>query len=87
VLEELKLQVEIAVPPDGTSILKGVQDDVNPLVGLTELEMVTLPLNPETLESVTLDWPDEPVKNTTVLGLEAIVKSGGMNTRTITIAE
>ena len=49
--------------------------------------MVRLPWNPETLESVTLDWPDDPVKNTTLLGLEAIVKSGGMNTLTITVAE
>jgi len=64
-----------------------VQDAVNPLVGLTELEMVRLPLNPEMLAIVMLDRPDEPVKNTTVLGLEAIVKSGGMNTLTTTVAE
>ena len=86
-IEELKLQVEIVEPPDGTSTLEGAQDDDNPLEGLTELEIVRLPLNPETLASVTLDWPDEPVKNTTVLGLEAIVKSGGMNTLTTTVAE
>jgi len=57
------------------------------LVGLTVVEMVRLLLNPEMLAIVTLDRPDEPVKNTTVLGLEAIVKSGGMNTLTTTVAE
>ncbi len=87
VFEELKLHAEVAEPPDGICIFDGVQDAVNPFVGLTVLEMVRLPLNPETLASVTLDWPDEPVKNTTVLGLEAIVKSGGMNTLTTTVAE
>ena len=86
-IEELKLQVEIAEPPDGTSTLEGAQDDDNPLEGLTELEIVRLPLNPEMLESVTLDWPDEPVEKMTVLGLDVIVKSGGMNTLTITVAE
>ena len=79
--------MENAEPPDGICILDGVQDVVNPLVGLTELEMVRLPLNPEMLAIVMLDRPDEPVKNTTVLGLEAIVKSGGMNTLTTTVAE
>ena len=79
--------MEIAEPPDGICIFDGVQDVVNPLVGLTVLEMVRLPLNPEMLATVTLDRPDEPVKNTTVLGLEAIVKSGGMNTLTKTVAE
>jgi len=87
VFEELKLHVEIAEPPDGICIFDGVQDAVNPFVGLTELEMVRLPLNPEMLAIVTLDRPDEPVKNTTVLGLEAIVKSGGMNTLTTIVAE
>jgi len=87
VFEELKLHVEIAEPPDRICIFDGVQDAVNPLVGLTELEMVRLPLNPEMLAIVTLDRPDEPVKNTTVLGLEAIVKSGGMNTLTTIVAE
>jgi len=87
VFEELKPHVEIAEPPDRICIFDGVQDAVNPLVGLTELEMVRLPLNPEILASVTLDRPDEPVKNTTVLGLEAIVKSGGINTLTTIVAE
>ena len=85
--EELKLHAEVAEPPDRICIFDGVQDAVNPLVGLTELEMVRLPLNPEMLAIVMLDRPDEPVKNTTVLGLEAIVKSGGMNTLTKTVAE
>ena len=58
-----------------------------PFEGLTELETVRLPLNPETLARVTLDWPDEPVKNMTVLGFEVIVKSGGMNTLTVTATE
>ena len=87
VIEELKLQVEIAEPPDGTSTFDGAHELVSPLEGLTELEMVRLPLNPEMLERVTLDWPDEPVENMTVLGFDVIVKSGGMNTLTITVAE
>ena len=81
------MHVEIAGPPDRICTFDGVQDAVNPLLGLTMLETVRLPLNPETLPNVTLDRPDEPVKNTTVLGLEAIVKSGGMNTLTTTVAE
>jgi len=86
-IEELKLQVEIDEPPDGTRSFEGAHELVNPFEGLTELERVRLPLNPEMLARVTLDWPDEPVEKMTVLGLDVIVKSGGVNTLTITVAE
>lgn len=55
VIEERKLQAEIAEPPDGTRTFEGTQEVVNPLEGLTELEIVRLPLNPEMLARVTLD--------------------------------
>jgi hypothetical protein len=55
VIEERKLQAEIAEPPDGTRTFDGAHELVSPLEGLTELEMVRLPLNPEMLARVTLD--------------------------------
>lgn len=54
-IAERKLQAEIAEPPDGTRTFEGTQKVVNPLEGLTELEIVRLPLNPEMLARVTLD--------------------------------
>ncbi len=75
VLEELKLQLDVAEPPEVSTALVGLQVTLRPVDGLTELVSVRVPLNPLRLARVIVDAPDEPVGNVTVEGLADTAKS------------
>ena len=75
VVEELKLQLELAELPELTARLVGLQATLRPVDGLAEVDRVIVPLNPLRLVSVTVEVPDEPAGNETVEGLADIAKS------------
>ncbi len=74
-VEELKLQLELAELPELTARLVGLQATLRPVDGLTEVDRVIVPLNPLRLVSVTVEVPDEPAGNVTVEGLADTAKS------------
>ena len=58
-----------------------------PLDGVTVHESVSEPTNPLRLVSVTVEAPDEPAGKVTVEGLAVTLKSGGVITVTLIVAE
>lgn len=77
VVDELKLQVDMAEIPEVKVTLVGVHEPVRPLRGVTVVDRVRDPVNPFRLVSVTVDAPDDPAGNVTIDGLAAMLKSGG----------
>ncbi len=68
-VDELKVQVEVAEPPDVRETLLGVQDAERPVDGFAVSERATLPAKPPRLINVTVDVPFEPDWKPTVDGL------------------
>ncbi len=84
-VEELKLQFDVADPPEVNVKLVGVQEAVRPVEGVTVLDRVSDPVKPFRLVSVTVDAPDEPTGKVTVEGLAVTLKSGGAITVTLIV--
>lgn len=82
VVEEVKPQLDVAVPPEVRVKLVGLQVALRPVAGDTVLERVRDPVNPLRLVRVTVDDPDVPTGNVTVDGLTVTLKSGGAITLT-----
>ena len=68
-VEELKVHVEEADPPDVKETTEGLQDALRPVDGLIDCERLTLPANPPRLVNVTVEVPLDPVGKFTVVGL------------------
>ena len=85
VVDELKLQVDMAEIPEVKVTLVGVHEAVRPVKGVTDVDRVTDPVNPFRLVSVTVDAPDEPAGKVTIDGLAATLKSGGAITLTLMV--
>ena len=81
-VEELRLQFDVPVPPDVIVKMVGAQVAVRPVAGDTDLERVRVPVNPLRLVRVTVDVPDVPDGNVRVDGLVMMLKSGGAITLT-----
>jgi lysophospholipid acyltransferase (LPLAT)-like uncharacterized protein len=65
----------VDVPEVPSVTLVGVRVQVSPVVGETAADRFTVPVNPFTAVTVTVEVPLEPATNATVVGLAAIVKS------------
>ena len=74
-MEELRLQVEVAVPAEISERLVGLQFALNPLDGVTELERTSDPWKPFRLVTVTVEFAVVPVGNVTIDGLAETAKS------------
>jgi len=77
-------QFSVEVPEPVT--LVGLNVHVSP-VGDTVEARETIPLNPLSAVTVIVDDPEDPEVKETLVGLAAIVKSGGAVTVTATVAE
>ncbi len=86
-VDELKVQFEVAELPEVIVKLVGVQEVARPVEGDTEVESVREPVNPLRLVSVTVDVPDEPAGKVTVDGLAVMLKSTSLTTLTLTETE
>ena len=84
-VDELKLQMDMAEIPEVRITLVGAHDAVRPVTGLTDVNRLRDPANPFKLVSVTVDVPDEPAGNVTIDGLAATLKSGGAITLTLMV--
>ncbi len=84
-VEELKLQVDVAEPPELNVTLVGEHEAVKPVDGVTDLERVRDPVKPFRLVSVTVDAPDDPTGKATVDGLATMLKLGGAITLTLIV--
>jgi len=85
VVEELKLQFELADDPDVRVTLVGVHEAVRPTDGVTVLDTVSVPTKPLRLVTVAVDVPVEPTGNVMVDGLTVTMKSGGAITFTLMV--
>ncbi len=86
-VNELKLQFDVADPPEASVKLVGEHEAVRPVEGDTELDNVREPVKPLRLVRVTADAPDELIVNVTVDGLAVMLKSGGAITLTLIVTE
>ena len=68
------LNVEIAVPPDGTETTAGLRLDVEP--GADEAERLTDPVKPLTLVTLMNEVPQEPCEMLRLCGAAESAKSG-----------
>jgi len=80
----LRLQLDVAEPPELTVRPVGLQVAVRPVSGETELDSARDPAKPLRLDTVTVDELFVPVGNVTVDGLELTEKSCIV---TVTVAE
>ena len=74
VVEELKVQFALAVPPDGTVTLDG-HDTLRPVEGDVDVDKLTAPEKPPRLPRLTVVEPEPPLWNDTGLGLAEMLKS------------
>ena len=74
-MEELRLQVEVAVAAEISERLVGLQFALKPLDGETELERTSDPWKPFRLVTVTAESAVVPVGKVTVDGLAETAKS------------
>ena len=81
----MKLQFDVAEPPELSVTLVGVHVAVRPVDGAIVFDIVRDPTNPLRLVSVTVEAPDEPAGNVTVEGLATILKSAGAITLTLIV--
>jgi hypothetical protein len=72
-VEELKVQVDDPVPPEGRVTLDGAQVVVTPVGDV--VEKVIVPEKPLMLLRLMLEVPVEPVLNVTAFGLAVRLKS------------
>lgn len=75
---ELTVSVEVAFPPLDRVMLEGLREAVRP-VGVTAVDRLTVPLNPNRLEAVIVDVPVEPAGTVRVAGFAVTAKLGGFN--------
>ena len=68
-VEELKLHVDEAEPPEVKERIDGLQDALRPADGLIDCERLTLPANPPRLVNVMVEVPLDPDGKFTVVGL------------------
>ncbi len=73
--EALNEQRELAVPPDASEMLDGLQDTVSPVDGLIDSDTLIVPENPPRLDAVIVEEPFEPSWKPTVGGLGDTAKS------------
>ncbi len=85
VVEELKLQLELADAPEARVTLVGVHETVRPVDGVTDRDTVKVPAKPLRLVIVAVDVPVEPTGNVTFVGLTVTLKSGGAITFTLMV--
>jgi hypothetical protein len=71
-VDELKVQVELANPPDVSETLDGEHETVRPDAGLADSVSDTLPAKPPRLVRETVEAPLPPDWNATFVGLEVI---------------
>src|SRR2546428_13175288 len=74
VVEELKVQFALAVPPDGTVTLDG-HDTVRPVEGNVNADKLTAPEKPPRLPRLTVVEPAPPLWTDTGLGLAGMLRS------------
>ena len=86
VVEELKLQIEMAEAPEVKATGVGVHEVVRPMEGATDVDSVRDPENPFRLVSVIVDVPDEPAGKVTVDELATTLNPDGVTTVTLMIA-
>ena len=70
-MDELKAQVELADPPDGSKTPDGEHATVRPFAGLTDSVSDTLPAKPPRLVREMVEDPLPPDWNATFAGLDA----------------
>ncbi len=71
-VDEVKVHVELAAPPDVNGKAAGAHETVRPVVGLTDSISETLPAKPPRLVSVTAEDPLPPDWNATLAGFDVI---------------
>ena len=69
-VDELKVHVELADPPDDSDTLDEEHDTVRPVAGLTDSVSDTLPAKPPRLVTETVEDPLPPDWNATFAGLD-----------------
>ncbi len=79
-VEEEKLQFDVAELPLVNARLVGVHVANKPLAGVTAHDSVREPAKPLRLASVTVEEPVEPTGKVTVAGLAVTLKSGDETT-------
>jgi len=70
-VDELKVQVELADPPDVSETPDGEHETVRPIEGLTDSVSDTLPAKPPRLVREMVEDPLPPDWNATFAGLDA----------------
>ena len=81
------MQFDVPEPPEVNAKLVGTHVADRPLDGVTVHDSVSEPTNPLRLVSVAVEAPDEPAGKVTVDGPAVTLKSGGVITVTLIVAE
>ncbi len=71
-VDELKVHVELAAPPDVNGKADGAHETFRPVEGLTDSVSETLPAKPPRLVRVTVEDPLPPDWNATLAGFDVI---------------
>jgi hypothetical protein len=71
VTDDVKPQEVLLELPDVKLMLLGVHEALNPVDGLTDCDIVRVPLKPLRLVAVIVELPVEPERNVTLVGFAA----------------